>query len=161
MKLLIISYLLLCSTGIYAQKKEADTEKLFRQTLELVESGKFKALFHIATPLNEVNIQIDSAWVYVQADSVSGYLPYYTPGYSFPRTGSKGIVFDNRILEPRLKIKGRKERKAILYQFAVYGKNDNYRLRMDIQYDRTCYLYVTSVLRGPISYIGTLYPVQP
>lgn len=72
-------------------------------------------------------------------------------------TGNKGILFDNEMLNRTEKIKGRKVKKAIKYSFDIVGKNDIYRLEMDIQYDRTCYLYVTSNRRSPISYIGTIY----
>lgn len=156
MKTLLLFCLICFVLNANAQFKEENTKTDFEKILELVENNRFKIKFTIATPLNGTNIQTDSAWVCIQADSASGYLPYYSPNYSFPRTGKNGILFDNRMLKQSMKIKGRKERKAIQYQFSVLGKNDNYTLKMDIQYDGTCYLYVVSKLRGPMSYIGTL-----
>lgn len=156
MKLPFILCFICLSANLFAQKKEENIKTDFKKVLEIVESNHFKINFTIATPLNGTNIQIDSAWVCVNADSASGYLPYYSPNYSFPRTGNKGILFDNQRLKQRFKIKGKRERKAIQYQFSVVGKNDNYTLKMDIQYDGTCYLHVVSILRGPMSYIGSL-----
>lgn len=139
-----------------AQVKECRIEEAFSQTLKRVETNHFRILFSIATPSNGSNIQIDSAWITIKSDSASGYLPYYSPHYSFPRTGNKGILFNNQILNPQMKVKGRKDKKSILYQFAIIGINDNYKFKLDIQYDKTCYLLVISKRRGPISYIGTL-----
>lgn len=156
MKLIWILFLSLVFTMSNAQNKRSSIEDNFSQTLKLVEHNHFRILFSIATPSNGSNIQIDSAWMTVKNDSASGYLPYYSPHYSFPRTGNKGILFNNRISDLQIKVKGKKEKRSILYRFALTGIHDNYKFKLDIQYDKTCYLLVISKRRGPISYIGTL-----
>lgn len=152
----LLLFFFLCQYS-YGQKESERIQTDFQETRELVDSNRFKIIFTIATPMSGVNIRIDSARIVVDDKRASGYLPYYTAKYGFAMTGNKGIIFDNIILNRSEKIKGRKVKKSIQYSFDIIGKNDVYRLQMDIQYDRTCYLYVTSNLRSPISYIGTIY----
>lgn len=157
MKLILLLSLFYICQYSYGQTETERIQNDFQKTKEIVDGNHFKIVFSIATPLSGVNVRIDSAWVTVNGEKASGYLPYYTGNYGFSMTGNKGILFDNEMLNRTEKIKGRKVKKAIKYSFDIVGKNDIYRLEMDIQYDRTCYLYVTSNRRSPISYIGTIY----
>ena len=115
----------------------------FRHTQEIVESGKFR-------------IDIHSAWIAIDGEKACGYLPYYSSGYSFPKLGAKGINFDNMPFNKSLKIKGRNDKKSLKYSFGIVGKNDIYRIQMDIQYDGRCYIYITSNNHSPISYVGDI-----
>lgn len=151
----LLLFFFLCQYS-YGQTENERIQADFQKTRELVDSNRFKIVFTIATPMSGVNIRIDSAQIIVDGNRASGYLPYYTAKYGFAMTGNKGVVFDNFVLNRSEKIKGRKVKKSIQYSFDIIGKNDAYRLQMDIQYDRTCYLYVTSNLRSPISYVGTI-----
>ena len=45
---------------------------------------------------------------------------------------------------------------SIFYQFSVVGKNDTYKLSIDIRHDGTCYLFINSLKRSPISYTGQI-----
>lgn len=158
----VIVFLVLCflSEPLWAQSKKEEISQEFQNTLELVESKYFEIKFSIATPLNGTNIVTDSAQIIIKDNTATGYLPYYTAGYAFPMTGKKGIIFDNQMLNVSLKIKGRKYRKSIKFQFDIIGKNDSYKLQMDIQYDKTCYLFVSSIRRSPISYVGTIQKIS-
>ncbi len=148
--------LLCCTASLLNAQRPKTTEENFQKILALVESKEFRIDLRIATPLNGTNINIDSAYITVKDTLAAGYMPYYSAHYSFPMTGKKGINFDNVILNPSLRVKGKKNRKTIKFQFDIIGKNDSYKLQMDIQDDKTCYLFVTSLKRSPISYIGTL-----
>lgn len=156
MKTVILFCLTVLCLSAYSPKKDLSIENQFEETLKIVKSDSFNIRFTIATPLNDLNIDIDSAYLRIHQDSATGYLPYYTAHYAFPQTGRKGVVFDNTLINPKIKIKGRNAQRYILYQFAVIGKNDNYKIKLNIQYDRTCYLFVTSLRRAPISYVGSL-----
>ncbi len=157
MRLFLIMLFLIGNYYCLAQNKSQQTEKKFEKILKTIENSQFTIAFNIAIPANDINIRIDSAYVYIQGDSACGYLPYYTAAYSFPQTGKKGIVFNNPMIQKTLKIKGKKNKKAIFYAFDIVGENDIYRLQMDIHSNAACYLLVTSRRRGPISYIGRLY----
>lgn len=156
MKTFILLILLGICNVSFAQRHKEQIEKDFNRIWQIVESGHFTIKFSAATPYNGTNILTDSAQIVISDTIAIGYLPYYTRYYSLPMTGAKGIVFDNTILNKSIKIKGKNDKKVIKYQFDVIGKNDAYKLQMDIQYDGTCYLYVVSKQRGPISYIGTI-----
>lgn len=135
----------------------------------LVDSNRFEMKYTIATthytfylqpttPYSDQNIRIaqDSAFVIVHDSIAAGYLPYFGSGYSIPQTGAQGIVFSNKMLDLSKAVKGRGKRRSIFYQFSVAGRNDTYKLSLDIRYDGTCYLYVNSLRRSPISYIGQI-----
>lgn len=141
----------------------------FNTIKELVQSNRFDMEYTIATthytfylqpttPYSDQNIRInrDSAFVIVQDSLAAGYLPYFGSGYSMPQLGAKGIVFSNRMLNRTCLIRGRRKRQTILYQFSVVGTTDTYKIKIDIQQDGTCYLYVNSLYRSPISYTGKI-----
>lgn len=155
-----------------ARAQNSNTPLDFGQIRSMVDSNRFEILFTVATthynyylqpatPYSDENIRIDrdSAFMVVNDTIATGYLPYFSSGYSFPQTGLKGIIFDNKMITPSVKMKGKRNKQAINYQFDVIGKNDAYKIRLDIQYDGTCYLYVTSTRRSPISYIGKISPL--
>ena len=52
--------------------------------------------------------------------------------------------------------RGKGRRQSIFYQFSVVGKNDTYKLSIDIRHDGTCYLFINSLKRSPISYTGQI-----
>lgn len=139
----------------------------FQQIKAMIDSNRFETMYTIATthysyflqpgtPYSDQNIRIgqDSAFVIVRDSLAAGYLPYYGGGYSTPQTGSKGIVFSGKMIQPTSKIKGRGNRQSITYGFSVIGTLDAYKISLIIQNDGTCYLYVNSNKRSPISYVG-------
>lgn len=145
----------------------------FSQIQAMVDSNRFEIIFTIATthysyylqpttPYSDQNIRIrqDSAFIIVNDSLAAGYLPYFSGGYSFPQTGLKGVLFHNKMLNKMVKTRGKGRNQAIRYEFEVIGKNDNYKLAMDIQYDGTCYLYVNSSRRSPISYMGYIIRIK-
>lgn len=156
MKLFLLTLSLFIYLIVSGQTDKTRILTEFRHTQEIVESGKFRIDIHIATPLNGMNIAVDSAWIVIDGEKACGYLPYYSSGYSFPRLGAKGINFDNMPFNKSLKIKGRNDKKSLKYSFGIVGKNDIYRIQMDIQYDGRCYIYITSNNHSPISYVGDI-----
>lgn len=141
----------------------------FKTIQSLVDSNRFEMVYTIATthntfylqpttPYSDQNIRIgrDSAFVIVRDSMAAGYLPYFGTGYSIPQTGAKGIVFSNKMIDQTQSIRGRGRRQSISYQFSVVGKNDTYKISIDIRYNGQCYLYVNSLRRSPISYVGQI-----
>lgn len=146
----------------------------FEQIQSIIDSNRFEMVFTIATthysyylqpttPYSDQNIRIekDSAFIIVNGTLAAGYLPYFSGGYSFPQIGIKGILFHNKMLNKTVKTRGHGKNQAIRYEFEVIGANDNYKLNIDIQYDGTCYLYVNSSRRSPISYVGKIIRLKP
>lgn len=136
---------------------------------EKVDSNRFKMQYTIATthhtfylqpttPYSDQNIRIaqDSAFVIIRDSIAAGYLPYFGSGYSIPQTGNRGIVFSNTMQDLTRQTRGKGRRQSIFYQFSVVGKNDTYKLSIDIRHDGTCYLFINSLKRSPISYTGQI-----
>lgn len=141
----------------------------FNVIRNLVDSNRFEMVYTIATthhtfylqpttPYSDQNIRIarDSAFVIIHDSIAAGYLPYYGSGYSIPQTGAKGIVFSNPMIDLEKSTRGKGRRQAISYRFAVVGKNDTYKISIDIRHNGQCYLYVNSLRRSPISYVGQI-----
>lgn len=141
----------------------------FEQIEAMVDSNRFEMEYTIATthytfylqpttPYSDQNIRIaaDSAFVIIRDSIAAGYLPYFGSGYSIPQTGPLGIVFSNKMLNLTKSVKGRGQRQSIAYQFSVVGINDTYKISIDIRYNGLCYLYVNSLRRSPISYVGQI-----
>lgn len=141
----------------------------FNAIQQLVDSNQFEMIYTIATthhtffiqpntPYSDQNIRIakDSAFIIIHDSIAAGYLPYYGTGYSLPETGEKGIIFSNKMLNLTKSTQGRGRRQAISYQFSVVGKNDTYKISIDIRHNGQCYLFVNSLRRSPISYTGQI-----
>lgn len=141
----------------------------YRQIKAQVDSNRFEMEYTIATthytfylqpstPYTDQNIRIakDSAFIIIRDSLAAGYLPYFGSGYSIPQTGKRGIVFSNKMIAYSMKTRGKGARQTITYVFAVVGLNDTYKMTVDIQHDGSCYLYVNSLRRSPISYVGQI-----
>lgn len=139
-----------------------------------VDSNSFEMVFTIATthhtyylqpttPYSDQNIRIakDSAFIIIHDTVAAGYLPYFGYGYSLPQTGSKGIVFSNKMLDLTKSTRGRGRRQSLFYQFSVVGKNDTYKITLDIRNNGLCYLFVNSLHRSPVSYTGQIVEKIP
>lgn len=115
-------------------------------------------LLQPTTPYSDQNIRIaqDSAFVIIRDSIAAGYLPYFGSGYSIPQTGNRGIIFSNTMQDLTRQTRGKGRRQSIFYQFSVVGKNDTYKLSIDIRHDGTCYLFINSLKRSPISYTGQI-----
>ena len=135
----------------------------------ITQSNRFEMQYTIATthhtfylqpttPYSDPNIRIaqDSAFVIIRDSIAAGYLPYFGSGYSIPQTGNRGIVFSNTMQDLTRQTRGKGRRQSIFYQFSVVGKNDTYKLSIDIRHDGTCYLFINSLKRSPISYTGQI-----
>lgn len=157
---------LLFSSVLHAQNRPISD---FEQIEAMVDSNRFEMEYTIATthytfylqpttPYSDQNIRIaaDSAFVIIRDSIAAGYLPYFGSGYSIPQTGPLGIVFSNKMLNLTKSVKGRGRRQSIAYQFSVAGINDTYKISIDIRYNGLCYLYVNSLKRSPISYVGQI-----
>ena len=159
--------LLLWAWTLYGQAPQPITK--FSVIQQLVDSNRFEMVYTIATThhtfylqpttsYTDQNIRIarDSAFIIIRESVAAGYLPYFGSGYSIPQTGAKGIVFSNKMLDLTKSRKGRGRRQSISYQFSVVGKNDTYKISIDIRHNGQCYLFVNSLRRSPISYIGQI-----
>ena len=165
---------LICSVGmaliLFHSKGQTPVPITDIQTIRtLVDSNRFEMQYTIATthhtfylqpmtPYTDQNIRIsqDSAFIVIRDNRAAGYLPYYGSGYAMPQTGPKGIVFSNTMTDLNKSIKGKGRHPSISYQFSVAGKNDAYKINIDIRYNGQCYLYINSLRRSPISYIGQI-----
>lgn len=158
----------LCSS-LTGKSQENQPITDFQRIKAMVDSNRFETTYNIATthytyflqpgtPYSDQNIRItqDSAFIIIRDSLAAGYLPYYGGGYSIPQTGAKGIVFSGKMLQPSSKIKGKDKRQSITYDFSIIGTLDSYKINMIIQNDGTCYLYVNSTKRSPISYVGQI-----
>lgn len=165
--LILIGMILAGCWELAAQELQPVTD--FARIRAMVDSNRFEMVYTIATthhtfylqpttPYADQNIRIagDSAFVIIRDSVAAGYLPYYGSGYAFPQTGPRGIVFSNKMLDLTKSFKGRGKRRSISYRFFVVGKNDSYRINIDIRYDGLCYLYVNSLRRSPITYTGQI-----
>ncbi len=167
-------FIILAMLGLFASPQDSKTKRQqaaaqFQHVKSIIESNRFKIAFTIATthrnyymgqgePYLDDNIRIDSdsSYIIINDTLASGRLPYYGTGYAFPKTGDKGIVFDDKIENKITQTKGKGRKQTIIYEFTVPGKNDHYQIMMKIDGDGTCYLYVNSTQHGSSSYTGML-----
>lgn len=163
----LLSVLLIVYTSQPGKSQQIQPITDFQQIKAMVDSNRFETMYTIATthysyflepgtPYSDQNIRIgqDSAFIIVRDSLAAGYLPYYGGGYSIPQTGAKGIVFSGKMIQPVSKFKGKGNRQSITYGFSIIGTLDSYKISIVIQNDGTCYLYVNSNKRSPISYVG-------
>ena len=166
-RLFSIVGIVLLSLGAKSQAPQPITR--FSTIRQLVDSNRFEMVYTIATthhtfylqpttPYSDQNIRIakDSAFIIIRDSLAAGYLPYFGSGYSIPQTGANGIVFSNKMLDLTKSTKGKGRRQSIFYQFSVVGTRDTYKISIDIRHNGQCYLFINSLRRSPISYIGQI-----
>lgn len=167
-KIFFCGLLFLCITlSSFGQDIQPITH--FNQIKNKVDSNRFEMQYTIATthhtyylqpttPYSDQNIRIaqDSAFIIIRDSIAAGYLPYFGSGYSIPQTGKRGIIFSNKMLDLVRQYRGKGRRQSIFYQFSVVGKNDTYKLSIDIRHNGICYLFINSLKRSPISYTGQI-----
>jgi len=152
------------------QKRAARLEAAFQKTWDLVNSDRFLIRFYmatpsaqtfIATPSEGANISINPQRAYLRVNDslVNGKLPYYGQGYWKGKSGEDTLSFHHILFSRTVKILQGGNKKAIAYQLSLLTTNNIYFLHLDIQYDGTCYLYLSDKRRSPISYTGQLFPL--
>lgn len=159
--------ILLLSFTFPARAQQSQPVTNFERIKAMVDSNRIEMTYTVATthysyflepatPYSNQNIRIgqDSAFIIVRDSIAAGYLPYFSGGYTFPRTGTNGIVFSNKMIHPVSQVKGQGNRQSITYEFSVVGLNDSYKISIIIRQGGICYLYVNSTKRSPMSYIG-------
>lgn len=173
MRRTILLGLIILFSLLYANAQNFEPITNFNTIRQMVDSNRFEMNFTIATthhtfyiqpttPYSDQNIRIakDSAFIIIQDSLAGGYLPYFGTGYSIPQTGIRGIVFSNKMIDLKKSVKGKGRRSSIFYQFAVVGKNDTYKISIDIRHNGQCYLFINSLKRSPISYTGQVVKAE-
>ena len=168
-----IAYSGLISPIEQAEKQESQQSNLpitdFSQIKQLADSNHLHMIFTIAsthhtnylqpnTPYTDQNIRIekDSAFVIIQDSIATGYLPYYSSGIQSNQTQKKEIIFFNKMLHLKKETLGEGKRQSITYQFEVVAPTDTYKINIDIRPQGQCYMFINSLHKTPINYIGQI-----
>ena len=169
-RLLFITGLLLAIIIIPVKaqsKKEIRFEKEIQKTLALVNSDKFIVKFYIATPTvetlftppgagNNIDIEPKNSYLWVKDSLVGVKIPYFGSGAVKSGSQLDSISFQNILFSRTVKVYWEGKKKAIAYQLTVMSGGNVYYLNMHVQYDGTCYLYLSDRRRSPISYVGQI-----
>lgn len=92
MKLFLLTLSLFIYLIVSGQTDKTRILTEFRHTQEIVESGKFRIDIHIATPLNGMNIAVDSAWIAIDGEKPAAICLITAAVILFPDSGQKALI---------------------------------------------------------------------
>lgn len=169
---LFVLFLFIIFSGIGQRKSERIAEE-FSKTKRITDTQCFKVKLNIATTYNtffinptfstyneNIDIEPDSAYLIIKDSTIHGLLPYFGQSHSVLKSGMAIIVLNSKMMNTSIVVQGKQGRQSILYQFGVQGKFAYYSMKLNIQYDGTCNLFVAANNHPPISYLGQLYPLK-
>jgi len=146
------------SFNIEAQEKKSKKEirqEKFEQTIEMINKGEFKFEARRAFPQGGRSIDLSTNYGFItfKQDNAEGDLPYFGRAYTATYGGDGGIKFDGEMLSQKSDVNEKKQK--LIYTFEVRDK-DNYKVTMDIGYNGSATVSITSNNRSHISYQGDI-----
>jgi hypothetical protein len=155
---------LVVSTG-YSQektKKELKAEKKIerqRQVEAIVNDKVFVFVARTALPtgMRSVNLTTNQNYVKFKPDLIDSYMPFYGQGYSgIGYGGDSGLKFTEKPEEFTVV----KTKKAYEINVIVSSTADKFRLSMNVGFEGSATLTITSNNRSTISYQGEISPPE-
>ena len=139
-------------------KKEIRQEQL-AQTIELINKGDFKFEATRAFPQGGRSIDLTTNYGFItfKQANAEGDLPYFGRAYTATYGGDGGIKFNGEMLNKKMEVNEKKQK--ILITFEVRDK-DTYQVTMDIGYNGSSSVSITSNNRSHISYQGDIVKVD-
>ncbi|WP_430815959.1 DUF4251 domain-containing protein [Carboxylicivirga sp. RSCT41] len=146
-----------------AQKKNKKEKRMeqFTETKKLVDSKQFVFVPDRAFPQGgrSIDLTTNYGFINILSDETEGDMPFFGRGFTVPYGGDGGIKFDKTaILNEEIELNEKKMR--LSYSFEAKSKNDHYRIRMDIGYNGSTSVSVTSNNRSHINYNGDITKLE-
>jgi hypothetical protein len=163
--LLVLSvFMVLPSENMEAQKKKSKKEKRleqFAETQKLIDSKAFIFVPDRAFPQGgrSIDLTTNYGFIKVMGTDTEGDMPFFGRGFNVAYGGDGGIKFDKtELLNETIEVNEKKMR--ITYNFEAKGKNDTFRISMDISYSGNASVTVISNNRSSISYNGEISKLE-
>ncbi len=161
---LILSLVLILSSGnAFAQKKNKKERHMeqFTETQKLIDAKQFIFVPDRAFPQGgrSIDLTTNYGFIKIMGTETNGDLPFFGRGYTVPYGGDGGIKFDKTTIENE-KIEINEKKMRILYSFDAKSKDDVYKISMDIGYNGSTSVGVTSNNRSFISYNGQVSEIK-
>ncbi|HKM93134.1 MAG TPA: DUF4251 domain-containing protein [Prolixibacteraceae bacterium] len=161
-RIILLSFCILFSTFVFAQKAEKKSRKTLKAEHEVLIAAKVDSILnsksfvfvaHSASPVQMQTVQLSSQYdLRVKADSVMVYLPYYGRVYQVNPLSEGGIKLNNTMegytVEQRMNL--------YIIKFKASSEYDVYNFQLSVSKMGYCTLHVISNYRQPISYSGVL-----
>lgn len=160
----LLSSMLLVTTAEASSQKKTKKERRaeqFAETQKLVDSKQFIFVPDRAFPQGgrSIDLTTNYGFIKIMGEETEGDMPFFGRGFTVPYGGGGGIKFDKTTIEnEQVQINEKKLR--ITYSFEAKGKDDHYRVSMDIGYSGNASVNVTSNNRSPISYNGEISEIE-
>ncbi|TAJ14405.1 DUF4251 domain-containing protein [Marinilabiliaceae bacterium JC017] len=154
---ILVMVLLLVTIGnVKGQKKKSKKEiraEKFIETQKILDEGMFEFDVERAFPQGGRSIDLTNnpGFVRVKDGNAEGDLPFFGRAYRVDYGGDAGINFEGKVEELKSVKNDKKQR--VTYSFKVKDK-DVYNITMEVGYDGSGSLSVTSNDRSFISYHG-------
>ncbi|MCT4587722.1 MAG: DUF4251 domain-containing protein [Carboxylicivirga sp.] len=161
---ILSAIMLVSSTTTFAEKKQKKKEKRmeqFAETKKLVDSKQFIFVPNRAFPQGgrSIDLTTNYGFIKIMGSETEGDMPFFGRAYSASYGGDGGIKYDKTSIENE-KIEVNEKKMRISYSFEAKGKNDTYRINMEITYGGNASVSVTSNNRAHISYNGDISIIE-
>jgi len=157
--LVLFTFLIIGVQTSFGQKKSKKERRMeqFAETQKLVDTKAFTFVPNRAFPQGgrSIDLTTNYGFIKIMNTKTEGDMPFFGRGYNVSYGGDGGIKFKETTIEKE-KIEVNKKKMRILYNFEAKGKNDTYRISMDISYSGNASVNVISNNRSAISYNGEI-----
>jgi hypothetical protein len=157
--LLTMVFLFFGLTGFQPSDRKEKKLQKEKEMYELLDSGQFRFIASSArSSLGNFNNLGTNYELKFDSLNLKAYLPYYGRAYSVPYGGSEGVKFELNAGE--INKDWNKKKKLFTFSADVSDKNDSYSFYLTTGLSGFADLKITFRNRQPISYYGTIEPLE-
>lgn len=158
-QLLALGLLFFILTGFQpGDRKEKKLQKE-KAMYELLDSGQFRFIASSArSSLGNFNNLGTNYELKFDSLNLKAYLPYYGRAYSVPYGGSEGVKFE--LQAEKIEKEWNKKKQLFTFRTEVSDKTDSYLMYLTTGLSGYADLKITFRNRQPISYYGTIEPLE-
>jgi hypothetical protein len=142
-----------------AAQKVSKKDIAFSKTVDLIEGGNYLFTVRSVSPMSGRTIHPTTPYsMKAEGGSFKASLPYFGKAHTGAYGGYGGIEFDG--VPEDVVIKKNEKKRKISVSFKMAGGNDAYNVTMDLSYEGYGSLYINCRNRQPISYYGSVVPLE-
>lgn len=146
-------------TGFQPNDRKEKKLQKEKEMFELLDSGMFRFIASSArSSLGNFNNLGTNYELKFDSLNLKAYLPYYGRVYSVPYGGSEGVKFE--LMAEKIDGEWNKKKQLFIFRTEVSDKTDSYLMYLTTGLSGYADLKITFRNRQPISYYGTIEPLE-
>jgi hypothetical protein len=154
----LLSLLIMVSSALSAQSKKEDKKAQrviqYNEIVKLIEYQKFQFEATKAFPqgMQPIDLTTNPNYTRIKDSLAIAYMPFFGRAYSAAYGQDGGIEYEVPMTDVKITKNDKKMR--VLFEYVAKGKNDTYRVSIDVSYGGNATMFISCNNRSAISYDG-------